>query len=97
MDVWQSLSKSRFLERSPDSLAMVYGHRRVGKSELLRQAIRGSGLPYVFFKCHQTSESQNLSTFRFGFIARCGYDGVKSTENHSLHTLADLYDPENFD
>lgn len=46
-----------------------YGHRRVGKSELLRQAIRGSGLPYVFFKCHQTSESQNLTTFRFGFIA----------------------------
>ena len=42
---------------------MVYGHRRVGKSELLRQAIRGSGLPYVFFKCHQTSESQNLTTF----------------------------------
>lgn len=75
----------------------AYGHRRVGKSELLRQAVRGSGLPYVFFKCHQTSESQNLTTFRFGFIARCGYDGVKSTENHSLHTLADLYDPENFD
>lgn len=37
------------------------------------------------------------STFRFGFIARCGYDGVKSTENLSLYTLADLYDPENFD
>ena len=54
-------------------------------------------LPYVFFKCRQTSESQNLTTFQFGFIARCGYDGVKSTENLSLYTLADLYDPENFD
>lgn len=50
-----------------------------------------------FFKCRQTSESQNLTTFRFGFIARCGYDGVKSTENLSLYTLADLYDPENID
>ena len=35
---------SRFLERSPDSLAVVYGRRRVGKSELLRQAIRASNL-----------------------------------------------------
>lgn len=38
---------SRFLERSPDFLAVVYGRRRVGKSELLRQAIRASNLPYV--------------------------------------------------
>ena len=51
---------SRFLKRSPDSLAVVYGRRRVGKSELLRQAIRASNLPYVFFECRQTSESQNL-------------------------------------
>ena len=49
---------SRFLERSPDSLAVVYGRRRVGKSELLRQAIRASNLPYVFFECRQTSESE---------------------------------------
>ena len=97
MDVWQSQSNSYCFDRSSVSLFMVYGHRRVGKSELLRQAIRGCGLPYDFFKCRQTSESQNLTTFRFGFIARCGYDGVKSTENLSLYTLADLYDPENFD
>lgn len=35
---------SRFLDRSPDSLAVVYGRRRVGKSELLRQALKLSGL-----------------------------------------------------
>lgn len=55
---------SRFLERSPDSLAVVYGRRRVGKSELLRQAIRASNLPYVFFECRQTSESQNLAALQ---------------------------------
>lgn len=41
---------SRFLDRSPDSLAVVYGRRRVGKSELLRQALKHSGLQYVFFE-----------------------------------------------
>ena len=55
---------SRFLERSPDSLAVVYGRRRVGKSELLRQAIRASNLPYVFFECRQTSQSQNLAALQ---------------------------------
>ena len=35
---------SRFLDRSPDTLAVVYGRRRVGKSELLRQALKHSGL-----------------------------------------------------
>lgn len=55
---------SRFLERSPDSLAVVYGRRRVGKSELLRQALQLSGLQYVFFGCRQTSEAQNLAALQ---------------------------------
>lgn len=40
---------------------MVYGRRRVGKSELLRQALKHSGLQLVFFECRQTSEAQNLA------------------------------------
>ena len=38
-----------------------------------------------------------LPCSRFGFVARCGYEGVKPADNLSLYTLADLYDPENFD
>ena len=55
---------SRFLDRSPDTLAVMYGRRRVGKSELLRQALKHSGLQYVFFECHQTSEAQNLAAWQ---------------------------------
>ena len=55
---------SRFLDRSPDTLAVMYRHRRVGKSELLRQALKHSGLQYVFFECHQTSEAQNLAAWQ---------------------------------
>lgn len=55
---------SRFLDRSPDSLGVVYGRRRVGKSELLRQALKHSGLQYVFFECRQTSETQNLAALQ---------------------------------
>lgn len=52
---------SRFSDRSPDSLAVMYGRRRVGKSELLRQALKHSGLQYVFFECRQTSETQKAA------------------------------------
>lgn len=55
---------SRFSDRSPDSLAVMYGRRRVGKSELLRQALKHSGLQYVFFECRQTSETQNLAALQ---------------------------------
>ena len=48
---------SRFLDRSPDSLAVVYGRRRVGKSELLRQALKHSGLQYVFFETSELRSS----------------------------------------
>lgn len=41
---------SRFSDRSPDSLAVMYGRRRVGMSELLRQTLKHSGLQYVFFE-----------------------------------------------
>lgn len=54
----------RFLDRSPDTLAVMYRHRRVGKSELLRQALKHSGLQCVFFECHQTSEAQNLAAWQ---------------------------------
>ena len=53
---------SDFLLHSPDSLAVVYGRRRVGKSELLRKAVRDSGLHCVFYECRQTRESLNLAT-----------------------------------
>ena len=52
---------SDFLLHSPDSLAVVYGRRRVGKSELLRKAVRDSGLHCVFYECRQTRESLNLA------------------------------------
>ena len=54
----------RFLDRSPDTFAVMYGRRRVGKSELLRQALMHSGLQYVFFECRRTSETQNLAALQ---------------------------------
>lgn len=54
----------RFLDRSPDTLAVMYGRRRVGKSELLRQALMHSGLQYEFFECRRTSETQNLAALQ---------------------------------
>ncbi len=81
---------SRFLERSPDSLAVVYGRRRVGKSELLRQAIRASNLPYVFFECRQTSESQNLAALQENISTQLNVSSVEQRKPQNALYLSHL-------
>lgn len=49
----------RFVMHSPLTLGIVYGRRRIGKSYLLREALRQSDLPHLFFECRQTSEGNN--------------------------------------
>ena len=42
---------------------LVYGRRRVGKSELIKQAIAGiPGSTAIYYECRQTSEEDNLAS-----------------------------------
>ena len=42
---------------------LVYGRRRVGKSELIKQALVGaSGAATIYYECRQTSEADNLAS-----------------------------------
>jgi AAA+ ATPase superfamily predicted ATPase len=47
------------------SLLVVYGRRRVGKSELLRQATKGR--PRVFYQATRVTGELNLEAFKARF------------------------------
>lgn len=57
----QELSKLNKLMKS-DSMGMglIYGRRRVGKSELVKQALKESGLRGIYYECKQVAEESNV-------------------------------------
>lgn len=42
--------------------ALVYGRRRVGKSELIKQCLRDSSLKAIYYECKQTTEMNNVES-----------------------------------
>lgn len=57
----QELTKLKNLMSSDDmSLALIYGRRRVGKSELVKQALKESDVPAVYYECKQVAEESNV-------------------------------------
>ncbi len=41
------------------SMSLIYGRRRVGKSELVKQAIKESGVKSIYYECIQVTEESN--------------------------------------
>lgn len=42
--------------------ALIYGRRRVGKSELIKQALREAGKKSIYYECKQTTELNNVDS-----------------------------------
>ena len=45
---------------SNDNLAVVYGRRRIGKSELIKRALQESKIPSLYHECKGTSVERNM-------------------------------------
>ena len=43
-------------------LVLVYGRRRVGKSELIKQCLQKSRISSIYYECKQTSEQNNVES-----------------------------------
>ncbi len=43
--------------------ALIYGRRRVGKSELVKTALKQSKVPGIYYECKQTTEQSNVESF----------------------------------
>ena len=43
-------------------MGLIYGRRRIGKSELVKQAIKESGIKSIFYECRQVTEESNVQS-----------------------------------
>ncbi len=44
------------------NMSLIYGRRRVGKSELVKQAIKESGIKSFYYECKQVTEESNVQS-----------------------------------
>ena len=71
-------------EIEPENMrtVLIYGRRRVGKSELVKQAIRESKARSIYYECKQTTEANNVESLGavvsdcFG-MPKLGFSGME--------------------
>lgn len=50
------------LEKNGQAVTLIYGRRRVGKSELIKQVLKESDILSVYYECKQTTELNNVDS-----------------------------------
>lgn len=58
----QQAKLHRLLGKRSLQAALIYGRRRVGKSELIKQCLRHEDTPQLNFECKQTTEMNNVES-----------------------------------
>lgn len=43
-------------------ISLIYGRRRIGKSELIKQVLKGTDLKSIYYECKQTTEQNNVDS-----------------------------------
>lgn len=43
-------------------ISLIYGRRRIGKSELIKQALKESDIKSIYYECKQTTEQNNVDS-----------------------------------
>lgn len=60
-------------ESNGQMISLIYGRRRIGKSELIKQALRDTDIKSIYYECKQTTEQNNVDSLaeligeNFGF------------------------------
>jgi len=52
----------RILDKDSQAVSLIYGRRRVGKSELIKQVLRESDIAGIYYECKQTTEMNNVES-----------------------------------
>jgi len=58
----QRKSIHRMFQRAGHQTALIYGRRRVGKSELIKQCLRETEFQSIYYECKQTTELNNVDS-----------------------------------
>ena len=53
---------AKFFEAETKNFALVYGRRRIGKTELIKHCARESKIKSIYYECKETSEYNNCRT-----------------------------------
>lgn len=73
-----------FLDKNHQSVSLIYGRRRVGKSELIKQLLKESDISGIYYECKQTTELNNVESLsvliseKFG-LPRLAFQGIEDT------------------
>ena len=43
-------------------ISLIYGRRRIGKSELIKQVLKETDIKSVYYECKQTTEQNNVDS-----------------------------------
>ncbi|MQN01179.1 MAG: ATP-binding protein [Lachnospiraceae bacterium] len=74
-------------------MALIYGRRRVGKSELIKEAIKESEIKSIYYECKQVTEASNVQSIcdviseAFG-LPKLGYSSIEDLINY-VFTLSE--------
>ena len=52
----------KMLSHEEQSVCLIYGRRRVGKTELIKQVLEETELPGIYYECKETSEANNADS-----------------------------------
>ncbi|SKA05356.1 hypothetical protein SAMN02745152_02051 [Treponema berlinense] len=53
---------SKFFNSDKDVAALIYGRRRVGKTELIKHCLKGTKTTSIYYECKETSEINNVKS-----------------------------------
>lgn len=72
------------------SVILIYGRRRVGKSELIKQCLRETDISGIYYECKQTTEMNNVSALseiiseKYN-LPKLGFSGIEETLEFLFH------------
>lgn len=71
------------LKKNSQMVALIYGRRRIGKSELIKQCLFESAAESIYYECKQTTEMNNVESIsellceKLGFLG-LGFSGIEA-------------------
>ena len=68
--------------RDDMSVSLIYGRRRVGKSELVKKCAKDSGLKVIYYECKQVAETNNVHSIcevvsEIFNLPKIGYESIE--------------------
>ena len=73
-----------FFAQNHQTVSLIYGRRRVGKSELIKQLLKETDISSIYYECKQTTELNNVESLsvliseKFG-LPKFAFQGIEDT------------------